>query len=358
MKSKFGFNSHKGLHEQLKIQESKNFDYSTWKSKMIKFVREVIAFPDNFIGWYNYAIDSASDLLVREKVDAMISTSYPVTAHLIASKLKKKYRIPWIADFRDLWTQNHYVNKYKLIKYIERRLELKTLSDADVLVTAHPLVNVLQRLHKSKKILCITNGYDVDDFPEIQVKLTDKFTITYTGKLYNGKRDPSMLFKAVEELINEKKIKKELTEIRFFGCNEKWLIDEIKKYNLEGVVTVNGIIPREEALKKQRESQILLILRWDNKNEEGIFPGKVFEYFGAKRPIIAVGSGGVIKDILEKTNAGKFAENEFALKNILFEYYREFIETGKVKYRGNINTEKYKYDSITRKYSEVLNELV
>jgi len=70
-------------------------------------------------------------------------------------------------------------------------------------------------LHKDKRIFCITNGYDIDDFPDIPVKLTETFTITYTGTLYSGKRDPSMLFDAVEQLTNNKKINRELIEIRY-----------------------------------------------------------------------------------------------------------------------------------------------
>lgn len=358
-KSKFGFDSKKGLHEQIGLNVSKNFNYSSLKSKAIKFIKEVIAFPDEYRGWYKFAIKTASEFLNKERVDAIISTSKPETAHLIAKRLKQAYKIPWVADFRDLWTQNHYANKYAIIKYFERHLELKTLSDADVLVTANPLIDVLQRLHKGKRIFCITNGYDVDDFPEIQVKLTDKFTITYTGILYGGKRDPSMLFKVIEQLINEKKISRKLIEIRFFGCSEKWLFDEIKEYNLNGVININNVIPREEALKKQRESQILLIMRIiRNKNEERIFPGKIFEYFGAKRPIIAIGSGGVVKDILEETNTGKIAENENELKKVILEYYQEFIKSGKVKYRGNINIEQYTYDKITKKYADILNMVI
>jgi hypothetical protein len=93
---------------------------------------------------------------------------------------------------------------------------LKTLSNADFLVTVHPLEDVLQSLHKDKPVLCVTNGYDPDDFPEIPVRRTNKFTITYTGILYAGKRDPAMLFKTVKQLIDENKISKERIDIRFY----------------------------------------------------------------------------------------------------------------------------------------------
>ncbi|MCP4367656.1 MAG: glycosyltransferase family 4 protein [Deltaproteobacteria bacterium] len=360
LKSKIGISPEKGLHEQLGINVTKNFKHKSLKSKLIKLVREIIAFPDPERGWRRIAIEAASELLKRERVDAIISTSSPVTSHLIARKLKHKFRIPWIADLRDLWTQNPYMNKFCLIKYFEKRLELRTLSYADALVTVtEPWIDTLKAIHRDKKVYCVTNGYDDDDFTKLSSKLTSKFTLTYTGTLYSGKRDPSLLFKVTTELINKKLIDRDLIEIRFYGPEENWLIDDIKRNNMDGVVRFCGFLPRNEVLKRQRESQLLLLLLWDNKNEAGFCPAKVYEYFGAGRPIIAIGGQEhVVKGMLETTNAGKYTWNFDMLRYALLEYYNEFVEFGKVKCASNSNIENYTYDAITNRYSEILNGLV
>lgn len=359
IKTKFGFKLEEGLHEQLGMAVSKNFNYSTWKSKIIKFIKEVIAFPDQHRYWFNFALKSASGFLSREKVDVIISTSPPATSHIIARKLKQKYKIPWVADLRDLWTQNHYYNKFKIIEYFERRLEKKTFADTDILVVVHPLIDVLKKVHSDKKIFCITNGFDKDDFSKVSTKLTNKFTITYTGTLYNGKRDPSLLFEVVEKLINDRRIEGDLIELRFFGSKEHWLFEEIKRFNLQDIVHVYPSVSREESLKMQKESQILLLLLWNNKDEENILPGKVFEYLGARRPIIAYGCcQGAVRNLLETTNAGKFAENKFSLKNIILQYYQEFVESRGVKCESNSKIEEYAYDTIAKKYSEILNKVI
>ncbi|GJQ57450.1 MAG: hypothetical protein D8M57_15505 [Candidatus Scalindua sp. AMX11] len=360
IKSMIGFDTEKGFYPQLGVSVSKDFDHKSLKSKIIKLFKEVINFPDSKRGWYKFALESASEFLSKESVDAIISTSGPVTSHLIARKLKHKYGIPWVADLRDLWTNNHFYNKYKLTKYFEKRLELKTLSDADVLVTVtHRFVDELKTLHKDKNIISITNGYDTDDFSDTQIKLTNEFTITHTGKLYNGKRDPLLLFEVVANLINEKKLDKKLIKIRFYGFKKDWLIQDIKKYNLEGFVDVYDFIPRKEVLKKQKESQLLLLLIDKNNKEESVYPAKIFEYFGARRPIIGVGgNGGIVKEILKEINIGMFASNANLLRDIILKYYNEFLEYGEVKFCDNNTIENYTYDSITRKYSEVLNGLV
>lgn len=359
VKSMLGFNPQKSSLEQLGITVSKNYSFPTLKSKIIKFLQEIIVYPDSKKGWYDFALKSASEFLSKEKIHAMISTSQPATSHLIARKLKQKYNLPWIADFRDLWIQNHFYHKYKLVKFFEKRLELKTISKADVLVTVtQGFAESLQSLHKNKEVLCITNGYDTDDYQEILTGLTSKFTITYTGELYNGKRDPYLLFEVIAKLLEENKINRDLIEVRFFGRKEDWLIEEIKKYKLEGIANYYDFVPRKEALEKQKESQLLLLLLDRDNKERDVYPAKVFEYFGARRPIIAIGGvGSIVKELLEKTNAGKFAENAYTLKNILLQYYQEFIESGEVK-RDSHNIEDYTYTSMAKKYSEILNEVV
>jgi glycosyltransferase involved in cell wall biosynthesis len=360
IRSKLRFGREEGVHEKLGITISKDCKCQTWKSKAIKLVREVLTFPDPQRGWYDFALKSASKLLFNERVDVIISTSFPVTSHLIAQKLKQKYNIPWIADLRDLWTQNHFYDKFDFIKYFERRLELKTLVDADIIVTVTKrFADELKNLHSDKQIFCITNGYDADDFPEMPVKLMSKFTITHTGQLYNGQRDPSLLFEVIAKLLNENKLNKNLIEIRFYGRLDEWLMEMIKKYELQYVVSYYGFLQREEALQKQKESHILLLLLDSNNKEEGVYPAKIFEYFGAKRPIIAIGGyGGIVKELLEETNAGKFAVNADQLRDIILASYQEYIKYGDVRYSGNANIDNYKYISIAQKYSKLLNGLV
>ena len=360
IKAKFGFSPEWSMHKQLDTDFSKNGNYSTLKKNIIRLFRDIITFPDDRKRWYNSAVKAASKFLDKEKVDAIVSTSPPIISHLIANKLKKRYQIPWIADMRDPWSLKYIDNRFGLLRYIDRHLEIKTLSEADALVSVTiPYVEMIRTHHKDKKMFCITNGFDPDDFNKTPSKLTDKFTITYTGTLYEGKRDPSLLFQALIMLINEKKIDRNLIEIRFYDQKQRWLIEAIKKNNLEGVVTVYDRISRDEVLERQRESQLLLLIRWKTNNEGGDCPAKIYEYIGSKRPIIAIGGyGGIIKDLLDTTNAGKFADNVETLKDNLFEYYLEYLKCGKVVCQSNEKIKNYSYVSVAHKYSDILNRLV
>ena len=354
-----GFDSGSGVHQQMGIPVTKHYSYPTWKSKAIRTVREIVAFPDEERGWYRHAVESASRYMEDRGVDAVISTSFPVTSHLIARKLKSRYGVPWIADLRDLWTQNHYYGKSGALRFLERRLEIRTLSSADALVTVSgPLADELGGLHRGKDIWCITNGFDPDDFSGTDPGLTEKFSITYTGRLYNGVRDPSMFFETAAGLIESGDIDRAGMEIVFYGPREEWLMADIKKYGLEDVARVYGPVSRQEAIRKQEGSQLLLLLLWNDKREKGVYTGKLFEYLGSRRPILAIGgANSIVKDLLADTGAGRFAENKGQLAEVLMRYYREFTGSGQIRYRANGALEQYSYLSIARRYSKLLDKV-
>ena len=190
--------------------------------------------------------------------------------------------------------------------------------------------------------------------------ITDKFTITYTGTLYQGKRDPSKLFKAINELISENKIDKNDINIRFYGKQEDWLYKDIEKYNLKDVTNYYGFVSRNLVVTKQRESQLLLLLLWDNPKESGVYTGKIFEYLAAQRPIIAIGPsvGGVVKDLLEETGVGIYTSSIQELKEYLLQCYFEYKAKGRVLYNGRRGQiEKYSQREMARTFARCMDEL-
>jgi hypothetical protein len=60
-------------------------------------------FPDNKIGWVNPAVRKVEQLHSRYGYSAVMSTSPPVSAHLVAQRFVASTQLPWIADFRDYW---------------------------------------------------------------------------------------------------------------------------------------------------------------------------------------------------------------------------------------------------------------
>lgn len=357
-KKRIGLDTKKSLNEQFGVTRPKN--RPSIMDCLAYLPSEIISYPDEKKGWYKHAVQAGDKFLRSERVDAILSSSYPVTCHLIAKAFAEKYHIPWIADLRDLWTQNPYSNHCALRRFAEKRLELRTLANASALVTvSKPLADDLGRLHTNKPVYAITNGFDPEDACFDPPELTDKFTITYTGALYDGKRDPSMLFEALKNLIRNGIIESDRVEVRFFGSQDPWLYDEIRDANLDGIVKIFGFIPRDQALQKQRESQLLLLLLWNNPQERGVYTGKVFEYLAARRPIIALGGPeeSVVKDLINETQSGHYSSSLEDLEAVLSKYYWGYMRTGAIPPITKGAASNYSHREMAKKFAGVLDEI-
>jgi len=358
LKRKLHLLQDKQLKERIKIPFLKSDKHKTFLTGKLDFsFRCLFDYPDKFRSWAPHAIKTAMKLLKEKEMKLIISTSKPETSHLIAKELKTKYSIPWVADLRDLWTQNHYYPYNSFRKWFERKLEIRTLAFADALVTvSDPLSEKLRKLHRNKPVFTITNGFDPNEIG--LSSLTDKLTITYTGQLYKGKQNPEPLLKAINELLKKKIIERNVIEVRFLGPEQKWLEELIYKYQLKKVVRQYGLVDRSVSLKKQRGSQILLLLNWNDLRETGVYTGKIFEYIAAKRPILSIGGPkGVVSELLRETNAGVYVSDLEHLKRILIKWYREFVAEGRVSYNGKEHKiHKYTQREMARKFADVLNK--
>ena len=79
--------------------------------KLSRAIRGNFFIPDSRIGWNCFAFKEAKKVISENKIDVIITTGPPHSAHLVGLKLKKYFDIPWIADFRDPWTGLYY-NKF------------------------------------------------------------------------------------------------------------------------------------------------------------------------------------------------------------------------------------------------------
>ena len=201
--SQLGFNPRRQLHEQLHLSLSTIPNSKLLHTRAIEWLKQWLAYPDTTKGWIPFASKAVAEFAKQERIDAILTTSPPQSCHIIGAQAKKILGCPWIADFRDLWTQNLGEQKHSS-QPLRVRLEKKTLAGADVLVTvSEPWARRLRERYSAKPIYTVANGFDPDDFRQRPSELTKSFSITYAGVFYNGKRDPRLLFEVLRELIQE-----------------------------------------------------------------------------------------------------------------------------------------------------------
>ena len=254
-------------------------------SKLAALYRAMVNFPDGKIGWYPYALGAGNKLLESWKPDFIYASAHPLTALLIAERLASRHRIPWFAELRDLWTQNHYYTYGFPRRNLETWLERRTLTQTSGLITvSEPLADDLRIFGVPTKT--VLNGFDLEDYPKQTALPNPKLQIIYTGIIYAGKRDPTPLFQALRQMGEAAK----QVEVHFYGRKLAMVEAMAKAQGVEGSVRVHEAVPYQESLRLQKSADALLLLTWDHPSENGVYTGKLFEYIGASRPILALGS--------------------------------------------------------------------
>ncbi len=286
--------------------------------------------------WHLRARREAAKLARHDSDIALVFSSYgPSSAHFAAHDVSRSANLPWVAEFRDLWTNNPYMHErhIPLLTRLAQRIEVAVMRSAKLLVgISEPMKSELEAIHH-KVVVAIPSGFDPDDYAT-PVPLTPRFTLTYTGVLYGGRRDPSALFEALTSLQEEYPDILQHFELRFVGGDTETVLSRhISSQRLAHVVTFYPNVPLTESLRMQRESTALLLLSWNDPRDAGTLPAKLFQYLGARRPILAtsVYPQGSIASLLSQTGCGIVANEARDIKAVLKTWLEEHGDTGKLR---------------------------
>jgi hypothetical protein len=295
-------------------------------------------------------------------VDAIISTGPPHSMHLIAMKLKEDLGIPWIADFRDPWTEIDFYDELRLTSWADRKqhkLEHEVLTKADKIVTiGWECAKGLGRLG-NRNVKVIQNGFDWELDPnEEKTPLTNEFTLTHLGVVGPARNAP-VLWQALQELKNEIDGFDKTLKIRFVGHVDQSVIDNLRACNLLENAEFVAHVPHDEVKLFQESSQVLLLLINNAPNAKGIVTGKLYEYLASLRPILAIGpEDGDAAKILAETNAGQTVsfDNKERMKEAIKDLYQRYLEDNLLPYK-NKEIEKYSRKALAGEYGRLLDKL-
>jgi glycosyltransferase involved in cell wall biosynthesis len=273
------------------------------------FYTEATNWPDGQIGWLPYALRCGGDLMNHWRPDLIYATVPPLTGLLVAHRLARRFSVPWLAEFRDLWTDHPYYDAPAWRKWIERKQERAIIRSVSGLVTVSDAWRDLLLRKFQKPTITVLNGFDPEDYPADPPPLESPspgLRILYTGTLYPGRRDPTPLFNAVAQL-GERAAQ---VRMAFYGADSETVFRLADRAGVRPHVDVHDAVPYDVITNLQRRADVLLLLRWNDPSEFGIVPGKLFEYVGARRPILCLGYGeGAVPQIIEARGLGLVSEN-------------------------------------------------
>jgi len=256
------------------------------------WVRGNLFIPDARMFWIRPSARYLIRYLKEHPVDALVTTGPPHSMHLIGLRVHRATGIPWIADFRDPWTNIDFYKDLKLTRWADarhHRLEKIVMTEATLLSTVTwGCRDEFQGITGRDDIEIITNGFDDADYPEDGSRQLDpEFTIVHFGSM-NKDRDPHAFWKAVRAALSEEPALDPHLRIRLIGPTDFSVRDSVARHGLEGYVEYVDFVPHAAVVRQQQRAQVLLAVINDTPSSRLIVPGKLYEYLGSRRPIIAI----------------------------------------------------------------------
>jgi glycosyltransferase involved in cell wall biosynthesis len=253
-----------------------------------------LQFPDDKSGWARRAHATAQRLVREQGIQLIFSSAPPMSSHALAARLSRECGVPWVADWRDLWTGNPAYRAPAWRRPIDRRLEQRWLASAAGAVAVTP---TLQRVLAAQaagrcEVALIPNGYDEADFDAVDAlsHADGAFRVVHAGTLY-GHQSPQPLLAAADALLARRPALAARLRLRFVGLVgarfEPLLADFAARY--PGVLERTGFVEHRQAVAEMLGADLLLLIIGGGVGARGVLSGKIFEYLRARRPVLLVG---------------------------------------------------------------------
>ena len=276
--------------------------------RLVKFFNDLFFPIDKQIGWVPFATHKAKQLIKKHNIKNVYITASPFSSFLAGIQLKKKFKnkIFWVADYRDSWQFAIYM-KTKILPFRQRYIEKmdeKVLRSCDmaVFVTDPNRNEYLQKYPWLEPKSCtIINGYDEEDFKDVQ-----PLKFSYPTLLYMGKAD--LLYGNLLNILPAISLSG-IPNLHFIhiGIIDPFLLDEIKRKGYESYY-YEGYKPHKEALNYLCGADVNLVIRQNDEESKNALSGKIFELLRAGRPILSVGPhNSAIANLVNETHTGVHA---------------------------------------------------
>ncbi len=311
------------------------------KEAVARWVRGMFFIPDARVGWLATGVRPGAALARRFGADLVYSSSPPYTCALLGRAVARRAGIPWIPEFRDPWTGFLSApHRPQPARSLERRLERGVYRDAPRVVVAWQGIaddfTAKYPSEASEKFRLVPNGYDPEDLEGTGARAFDRFTVVYTGSMY-GVRNPDTFLRAVAGLLAGGRIDPGKVRIRFVGRFGEEVRAMFRRPEVSAVVEEVPYLPHAESVAEILGAHALLLVVDNVTGSEGIVPGKVFEYIGARRPVLALAPEGAVANLVRRTGAGRVLPRDDigAIAGAVADLYDEWRRTGATRFPGD-----------------------
>lgn len=282
----------------------------------IHYVEKVLEFFTQLKGHNHYRV--------------MISHSHEIASHMAAMAIKKANpELRWVASFGDPIAANPFNESYKFpLLEEDSRTEAEVLQLADRIIVTNPYQQTIvsEQQHEyvdQKKFFILPHCFDERMYPSVkqrgktlssQKEAHHVFRFMHVGMLYKFKRTSEPFILGAQRLLEKYPALKGCFTVEFYGANDRY-IQSAAEYGLGGIVSFRGTVSYLESLAIMTQADCLL-LRDADFSDQGLrdtpfYPGKLADYLGAKKPVLAVTMAhGCVPDMLAKLGGASLTEDD------------------------------------------------
>lgn len=272
-------------------------------------------------------LDFFHKLNEKNHYSAMISHSHEIASHMAAMAIKDAYPdLRWVASFGDPIAANPFNESYKFPLLEEDSItEARVLQKADRIIVTNPyqqglVTSTQMQPVDESKFFVLPHCFDERMYPSqtekprFSLEHGDIFRFKHVGMLYKYKRTSEPFLLGAQRLLKNHPELKGRFVLEFYGANDRY-IQSAADYGLEGVASFKGNVSYLESLEVMTTADCLL-LRDADFSDQGLkatpfYPGKLADYLGAKKPVLAVTmSEGCVPDMLSKLGGASLTEND------------------------------------------------
>ena len=300
----------------------------TWRERRGVFCS--VRMPDLTDYWVQGAVSRAREL---PRFDVVFSSAGPYTAHLAAMKIRRAGGAGrWVADFRDLWVDNHIYRGLFPFTLRERRLERVCLHEADLIVTVSEGLRRTLRAKTPRPVELVYNGYDPQP---LEALAAERFfpadglrRLVYTGSLYASRQDPSALMRGLHLLQDQRPERASRLRVEVAGTSGRAWRRCAAAHDVAEFLHDRGTVQREDALRMQRDADALLVIDYADP-ETGVLTAKLFEYLASGPPIVVIGShpGSPIGRLVADAGRGHYVSDD---RQEIAAFLQRFVVEGAV----------------------------
>lgn len=330
-----------------------------WLQKTGRWIKSLWNIPDSKSSWKFPALQLADRIIKEHEIEVIFATAPPYTNFLIGRDLSLKYNLPLVIDYRDTWTDNKFnffPTPYHKMKAVQMEGSVIDTASKVTVVSRHSKELLIKRYpHLTHEdVTIIPHGFDPEDIESSIEKDDDKLVFLHLGSFLDD-RTPKYFLKALKNFLNKKPEAKDKIKLKLVGAPRKNHKKLPKKFKLENLVEQINYLPHKDAAKQLLIADVL----WVMINDDIRTPGKLYEYFGARKTLLITAPDGNMKQLAQSSKAAitTQAKNVKEIEQAIESIYDKWV-AGTLPIPSKEFSEKYNRQILTNQLARILSDSI